>query len=268
MSSLISAGLLAQLLLAPLSQAPQETPAPEAPATPRVRDLGVIEGVGWLAKAADAHGGKEILDAKSASRYHARTRSLTPTGEVEGEVEVYYAEPDRLRIDAKTGGMRFLQILNGDQAWVYVNGKLKLPTPESIENMKRVVRLQYDRFPLRYRDYGYMVKICLEEYEGIRRVIRVELQTEDQDVVAVGISPDTGLVHYVEYPTRGPYPFELVVQRTIYEDYKVVDGLPIAHTISTFHGQVPRTITTIDEFEVNPKISDDLFAQPEVASSE
>jgi hypothetical protein len=245
--------------------APRESASSPSPASATQEDEAACDGRAWLERTVRAFGGEKAIRTHPRHYYRGTTETRTPSGISKGEIEVYYQEPDRLRIEITGDIIDMVQVLRGERAWVEVGGRVSESTPETAANVARTLRYQYDRLALNYRRMGYEVTGCSEETEGFRRYIRVDLEDEDGDQVALGLYPDTRLVRYVEFRSSGPMPGGRVIQRTVYEDYREVDGMKTAFEITTYQNGMQRTSTTLEEMDRTPDFEPGLFEAPEAS---
>jgi hypothetical protein len=135
-----------------------------------------------------------------------------------------------------------------------------MPPPLRAQIRESFARTYHNLLRLRTREDFRVVAAGDDEVEGTK-VEEVQVQFDDQ-TLRVGIDPASG--HILRLIFRGTdntgTPGEIT---TIHRDFRTVDGLLVPHELElTFEGAPMMTIK-VTTVQVNPTITDDLWAMPE-----
>jgi zinc protease len=223
---------------------------------------------------------KTLDDALAAKGGEAKLRALktidfTATGTITGmgqdnkpqamnvNVQRRFALPDRVRVDLgldlPTGQhVAIAYAASGKGGWQQSPQGVADIDPQQLDALHQQQWTDPEFVLLRYKDKGAVVRPLEDQ----------KLDKDGPDYAAVNVSlPDqkltvtifmdkkTHLVKALAYPDQGGVTFD------IFDDYKVVDGIQVAH-----HRINKNEVEAIDlkmsAFKLNEKIGDDLFTRP------
>jgi outer membrane lipoprotein-sorting protein len=208
-----------------------------------------------IQKMIEATGGRKALESIDDSTITG-TIDLTDQG-FSGEITIYKKEPSKMRIDVEIMGMVITQAFDGNMAWWVnpQNGMTEEMPPTEAASMKR------DALP---RDATFNP----EKY-GITFEYKGKEQIDGNDHYVIGQTYADGfqITLYVDSATHlvtkskgtiesavGEVEFEQVAS-----DYKKVNGLMTAHTVTTYVNGVESRIIKISDIKYNTGLEDSLF---------
>lgn len=209
-----------------------------------------------LEKMIEANGGRKALE-KIKDTTSTGSLSLIAMG-LEGEFTFYQKEPNKLRIDAEVMGMTVTQAFDGDMCW-WFNPQSGV-TEDMPENMAEGFK----------RDALGNGALLHPEKHGIIFTYKGKEKLEDKDHhVLIQTFSDgwEGTLYinaetYLLYKSTGVGPNDMGVEvenENFSTDYKKVDGMMIAHTMTTYQDGEEYITLTITETKFNTGIEDSLF---------
>lgn len=209
-----------------------------------------------IQKMIEATGGRKALESIDDSTVTG-TIDLTDAGYT-GEITIYKKEPSKMRIDVEVLGMVITQAYDGTVAW-WVNPQTmateEMP-PTEAASMKR------DALPrdATFNPEKYGISF---EYKG-----KEQIDGKDHFVIDQTYADGFEVTLYVDAATylitkskgtmdtgAGEVEFEQVVS-----DYKKVNGLLIAHTITAYVNGIESRIIKINDIRYNTGLEDSLFS--------
>jgi outer membrane lipoprotein-sorting protein len=243
----LALGLLAMAALAP--QAAQAQTADE-----------LIE------KNLQAKGGREKLKAVQTLRMTGKM-NVGPGAEAPFTLEL--KRPNRGRIEFTLQGMTGIQGYDGTTGWMVMPflGK-KDPETMAAEDLKTMEN-QFDfEGPLvDYKAKGHQVELVgKEEVEGAP-VYRLKVTKKNGDISNLFLDGEYFLeIRDESKVTQRGQEVEII---STFGDYKPVDGLVFAHSLSVQPKGIPAPpqVLTIEKIEVNPDLADDRFTMPKPAAA-
>jgi zinc protease len=222
----------------------------------------IAKGKGLIAKAVQAFGGGEKIDALTSFKEKGAAVVKTPQGEMEIQNTVTIALPDRIRQDltlpmgqvamVSTPTAGFVQMPQGSQ-----------PLPESERAGMRKEFVHTPVFLLRNRSSAQFKVSHVgtgKVGETAVELVRVDFEGE---AVTLGIDPATGRVLSAGYRGRGPgggAPGDVL---HTFSDFRPVDGgltLPFK-SVGTFNGE-PQMSQTTESITLNAPVDAAMFQQP------
>ena len=215
------------------------------------------EAADILEKMIEAQGGRKIIESIKDITIKASIESdrPIPTG-TRGSMTWYKKEPNKMRMDVEVTGMGIGTVLatDGETAWDNIFGPGAGGTREIHgERAKACKRnaLGYDALlhPEKYgiiysyegKDYSYEGR---EKVEGKKDYFVLEQTFSDGYKKTLYVDSET----YLIYKTNGE----------IMSDYKKVDGVVVAHSITSFR-RGKSTKITFTEVKFNTGLEDSLF---------
>ena len=215
---------------------------------------------GILKKMIEAQGGKKVFES---------VKDMTVSGSIEliqqalsGSLTVYKKEPDKRRTDIEVMGMVITQAYDGETAW-WVNpqtGGTEELSGRQAEDLKRqALAIESFLYPDKYG-----ISFVLKEKEKIegKEYFVLEETYPDGLKVTLYIDPDTYLTYKTIASTIGPLGAEIEIEQFV-SDFKKVNGMVMAHSISTFQDGEEYMNITFAEVKLNTGLEDSLFKMSE-----
>ena len=213
-----------------------------------------------LKKMVEAQGGKKVLE---------KIEDMTSSGSLEmiqmgmsGSITMYKKEPNKVRMDIEVMGMIITQAFDGETAWM-VNpqtGSKEEMSEEQAENMNRMA-LGADAllYPEKYGiSFAYKGKEKIEEKE----YLVLEQTFSDGHKATLYIDPKTYLTYKTKSTTMNQMGVE-VESETFESDFKKVDGMTIAYSITIFQDSEEFMKLTLTDITFNSGLEDSLFKMGE-----
>ncbi len=208
-----------------------------------------------LDKMIEASGGRKAIESVDDSTVTG-TIELVQQG-LSGALTVYKKEPNMMRIDVEIMGMLITQAFDGEMAW-WVNPQTgateEMPETDA-ESMKRDALPRDSAFnPEKYGiTFTYKGKepldgkdhyILEQTYaDGFKTTLYIDAETYLITKSTGTISSQMGEMDFEQYAT----------------DYKKVNGLMIAHTVTSYMNGEESRIIKITEVKNNTGLEDSLF---------
>lgn len=209
-----------------------------------------------LAKMIEAQGGKKVFE---------NTKDITMSGTFDliqqglsGSVTVHKKEPDKRRMDFEVMGMVVTQAYDGKTAWA------TNPQTGSTEEMpeQQAAEMKRDAMPLVSILYPekYGLSFALKEKEKIedKDYFVLEMTFPDGFKATLYIDPETYLIYKTKAKAMGQMGVE-VESEQFASDYKKVNGMMMAHSITIFNDGEEYLTITITEVNFNTGLEDSLF---------
>ncbi len=187
-------------------------------------------------------------------------RNVNSMAGIESAFTIYQSRPHKILIEAEYQGSKVLQSYNGDAGWIYAP-RMGISEPEQItgdELETLLAQAEIDDPLWNFRQKGSTLELVSEEPKNSEYQIR--LTTAKNLIRDFFISSESFLItSYRTLQLMGGTETEIEV---ILEDYREVEGIPIAHRlISKMNGQVVGNIL-IDKVEINKYIDPAKFDKP------
>ena len=209
-----------------------------------------------LAKYIDAQGGAKALAAIKDTTVSG-TMDLVGFG-MTGTLTMYQKEPNMMRMDMEVMGMLITQAFDGTIAWM-INPQTGA-TEQMPENMTKEFKrqalgngalLEPEKFGIKYEFTG-KEKIDDKEY-----LVLIQT-TADGHVTTIWIDPATYLAYKTKGKTLGDAGEE-VMSESILSDYKKVDGIIMAHSMTTYRDGQEYVRITLTKVAFNSGLEDSFF---------
>ena len=209
-----------------------------------------------LAAHFEARGGLERLRAVTAVR---GTATMTVQG-MEAPFTVLLRSPNQVRMDGDFGGMALIRAFDGEQAWAQQPGELK---PTLLEGDLAAVSAADADINVQglvdIRQRGYNVELAGREEIESGEAWKLLVTAPSGVVQQVFIGVEDGLER--KRVAQVDLGFGLQESATLFDDFRDVDGLMIAHrhTMTSPMGEMP---LQFESFEINPDLDPDVFFMP------
>ena len=211
-----------------------------------------------LDKMIDAQGGREVL---------ATIKDTTISGSIEmigmggsGSVKVYHKEPNKLRIDIEIIGMVITVATDGETAWMInpQTGSTEEMSGKDAEDFKR------DAF-----DFGYSALLYPEKY-SITYAYKGKEKIEEKDCFVLEQTFSDGHIRTLYIDSKTYLTFKIkenswndsgveVELEEFSSDYKKVDGVMFAHSLTEFEDGGEAGKVTVTNVRFNTGLEDSLF---------
>lgn len=230
--------------------APATAAQDQAPKKSDAKALQIVE------KMIEAQGGRKLLDS---------IKDTTVTGTIElvqfgmdGTVTLYNKEPDKMRLDIEVMGMLITQAYDGEMAWMFnpqTGANEEMPGQMADEFKREAMGSAYLLHPEKH-NIVYVVKDP-EKIEG-RDYIVLEQIHEDGWTATLWVDAETFLTYKVKAMGLNQMNIEVETE-TFTTDYRKVDGLMTAHTMTTYQEGEEYMTMLLTEIKFNTGIEDSFF---------
>lgn len=211
-----------------------------------------------LDKVALAYGVNTLAGGLKGIRQTGRTFSFMR--QEEGPILRAYQHPDRLRIEIRYPGSEEVRVLHGAHAW-----KQGEPAPESFYG---AMVLQAARMALPWsllKDRSQLRELGTIRLDDGRTLQVLEQPLGIGLVMRISIDPDSGRI--IRTAGRLTGSMGIMEFETVYEDFRVQDGLLYAATEHHFAMNQATGYTHIDKFEFVDSLPDRLFLPDETSGN-
>ena len=213
-----------------------------------------------LARMIEAQGGKEAI---------AGIKDMTLKGSADlvqqglsGTLTVFKKEPDKRRVDFEVMGMIITQAYDGRIAWgtnPQTGSTEKMSEDQAKEQKRQAMPLVSILYPEKYGlVFTYKGKEKIEEEE----YFLLEETYPDGFKVTFYIDTGTYLINTTKAKVSGPGGVEVEVEQVM-SDFKKVNGIIMAHTITTYQEGEEYMTIALDEINFNTGLEDSLFEMSE-----
>ena len=214
-----------------------------------------------LAKNFEARGGLEKI--KAVQSFKATGTISLQGGAMQGAITMWQKRPKMVRMEMDISGMKIVQAYDGEKAWHIMPpmaGGSGTPEEASGSQAQEMIeQADMDGFLVGYKEKGHQVELVgKEDVEGTEAFhLKITLSTGQviHDYIDTENYIEIKMTSSREMPGRG----EAVVD-TYLGDYKLVDGLMLAHSFSSkVEGQTIVEVV-IDSIEQNVEVDVSAFS--------
>jgi outer membrane lipoprotein-sorting protein len=231
----------------------------------RADDAAEVKAV--LDKAIAAHGGADHLAKNKAvtmqikGKIHAIGDGVDFTGDIASQL------PDRLRFEMSLTVMgtdlKIKQVVKGDKGWVAVNDTVMELTKEQMAETREQMHVAAVTRLVALRDKAYKLSLLGEAKVEGKDAVGIRVEHKDRRDVSLFFDKKTGLLLNTE--TRGKDPMagdNEFTAETLYDDYRKVDGFPVAHKVTIKRDGKLFIESTNSDVKVTEKLDDSTFEKP------
>ena len=232
----------------------------------RADDAADVKAV--LDKAIAAQGGADNLAKYKAVSMHIKGKlhgvigdSVDVTGDIATQV------PDRMRFEMAVTVMgmdfKFTQVLNGDKGWIVLQDKVMDITKEQMAEAKEQMHVGEVTRLVGLRDKAYKLSALGDAKVEGKDAVGIRVEHKDHRDVSLYFDKKTGLLLKTE--TRGKDPMagdKEFTAETFYDDYKKVDGHPVAHKVTVKRDGKLFLESENSDVKVSEKLDDSTFERP------
>ena len=220
-----------------------------------------------LDRAIAAHGGAEKLAQYTAATMKIRGTLHNARGETCDFTGTTAAVPRKLRVEVyltvQGRDYKTVQVLNGNQGWMAHNGQVRPLTQEQMEEEQEHLYVGVVSHLVALRDKRYRVSPLGEGTLRGRATVGLCVRHKGRRDVHLYFDKGTGLLLRSKCVVKDldSGGRELVVE-TLYDDYRSVDGVQVAHRFTIRRDGRPYVQSEAVEVKVAEKLDDRLFARP------
>ncbi len=219
-----------------------------------------------LARNLEARGGKDAIKAVTSARI---TGTMTLGQGVEASFVWEWKRPNKIRTEFTVQGMTGIQAFDGTTGWMVMPFLGKTEPEEMPAEETETIKEQADfEGPLvDWKEKGHQVELLGKEPVEGTDAWKLKLTRANGDVTTIYLDGE----YYLEIKEEGTRKVrgqELEFETSI-GDYKEVDGLMLAHSITSKAKGMPMGQTiTFQKIELDVPIDDARFAMPEKKAAE
>ena len=234
---------------------------PALPQTLQADEAGEVKAATLLDKYVEVTGGKAAYEAIKSRVIKAQVS--VPAIGMEGKMELYAAEPGKVRTIIETPGGNLERGSDGKVVWMTFPGQ----GPRILEGGERVTVLRdstQDRFALWRKIFSKAEYVGEEDVSG-KMCAKIEMTPKpiDPDVkespVTVFIDLKSNLI--TKYASKVSTPEGELDVAVLLDDYKPVGKVKLAHSMAIMVQGIEQSVT-IQSVELNKDIPAEKFALP------
>ncbi|MDX1630455.1 MAG: insulinase family protein [Thermoanaerobaculia bacterium] len=214
-----------------------------------------------MALAVEGMGGQSAVDGVQALRIQGSVDAQTPQGPMTLEIVSLERFPDSVRQTMTMPMGEMTMVATPEEAFMVTPmGTRPLPGSQKEELLKEL-RKEPLLIAQRWDEEEYPVADAgAEEVDGTEaRILDVEV---DGKRIRWFLDPESGRILQTEAKTTDRTG-AVVTQRTVYSDYREVDGLMRPFHVVIYQDDEESSTVTISEVQVNPEIPEGTFVKPE-----
>jgi hypothetical protein len=200
-----------------------------------------------------AHGGIDALKKYKGSVSKTKGKFYGVGGDIEYSGDTSFQLPNRIRVELelKVAGqaISIVQVITGDKGWVKIGDKTEELKGEMLAEAKQQINTGNIAHLAYLNDKECKLSPLGEIKVGDRAVVGVRVERKGYRDVNLFFDKEKNLLVKIE--TRGKDPMGgggEFTAATLYEDYKRIDGIMIAHKVTVKHDDklfVESTVTDI-----------------------
>ena len=216
-----------------------------------------------IARAIKVHGGAENLEKLKASvvktkgQYYGFGEPFNYNSEISLEL------PDRTRTDAESKLGNFLQVINGEKGWVKLGDMTHECSKEECNEMREQMNAVRIAHLTILTGDDYKLASLPEETIDEQTAIGVRVQHKGYRDVNLFFDKEKGLLLKMQTRLKDPqHNGEEVTAETLYEYYKEVDGVMVAHKFTLMYDGKPHNEGEVAEVTFADKLDDIVFEKP------
>ncbi len=206
----------------------------------------------------DASGGRQEMEAIKDTTFSG-TMDLIQMG-ISGTFTFYHKEPYMLRQDMELIGMTITSGFDGETGWRFnpQTGVIE-DLPENRHEQAKNEALGFGNSWLLYPEkYGITFADKGKETVEGKEYLLLEMTFENGDTSLFYIDPETFLPYKMKSKTLNEMGINVEME-SIVRDYKKVDGLNFAHSVSIFQDGEEFASIVVDEVKFNSGLEDSFF---------
>lgn len=209
-----------------------------------------------IEKIIDAQGGRKLLESIKDST--AFVVMELPQMGMTGEGTMSKKEPNMMRLDLEIMGMVITQACDGETAWE-INPEVGVPEvmPDNIAQIFKNGAFGNSAF-LAPEKFGISYEFKGKETIDGKEYLVLERTYPDDYTITFYIDPETFLIYKSIQQSFNELLME-VLEETISSDYKKIDGVMTAHSITIVREGSVFAVLTVSDVKFNTGLEDSLF---------
>lgn len=209
-----------------------------------------------LEKMIEAQGGRKALEAIKSTTLSGSMQIVQMN--MTGSWTVYQKEPNKYRVDAEMMGMTFTNAFDGTTAWsTNPQTGATQEMPEKQAKLFKKQTLGRDAL-LNPKKLGITYKLKGKEKINDKEYLVLEQIFPDDYTVTIYVDAQTYLTYKTKSTTLNQVEAE-VESEQIVSDYKKVEGMMIAHSVTVFQDGQEFMKMTITEITFNSDLENSFF---------
>lgn len=210
---------------------------------------------------------EKMIEATGGRKVFEGIKDTTITGEMEivqmginGSMTMYHKEPNKFRQDMEFMGMAITNAFDGEVAWMInpQTGTVEDLPEEQLEESKKGA-LGFGNSALLYPEkFGITYSLKGKESIEGNECFVIEQKFANDDTSLMYIDAKTYLMYSIKQKSRDMTGGE-VDQEMVFSDYKKVDGILYAHSMTIFQNGEEFGLFTTTEIKFNSGLEDSLF---------
>ncbi len=209
-----------------------------------------------LNKAIEAMGGRKLLETIEDTTVSGSMELITMG--MEGSLTIYSKEPDKMRIDIEIMGMTITQAYDGEMAWMFnpQTGANEEMPEQMVDDFKRdamgnEMMLNPEKYNIVYT-YKDIEKLEDKDHHVLKQI------HPDGWEATMYIDAETNLTYKVVAMTTNQMGVDVETE-SFTTDYQKVDGIMVAHTMTTYQDGEEFMTMTLTEIKFNSGLEDSMF---------
>ncbi len=216
-----------------------------------------------VARAIQVHGGMDKLEKLRASVIKTKGQfyGLGTPIDYKGETSVELPDHSRTEAESKIGS--FTQVINGENGWVKVGEMTRECGKEERNEMREQMNaLRIAHLTVLTGD-DYKLSPLPEETVNERSAVGMRVQHHGYRDVNLFFDKEKGYLVKMQTRLQDPtHNGEEISAETLYEDYKEIDGVMVAHKFTLMYDGKTHNEAEVAEVTFPEKMQDDTFAKP------
>ena len=231
----------------------------------RADDAAEVKAV--LDKAIAAHGGADHLAKDKAVTMQIKGKVYAVGDGVDFSGDIASQLPDRMRFEMSLTVMgtnlKIKTVVKGDKGWVALNDTVTEMSKEQVAGPREQMHVAAVTRLVALRDKAYKLSPLGEAKVEGKDAVGVRVEHKDRRDVSLYFDKKTGLLLKTE--TRGKDPMagdNEFTAETLYDDYKKVDGFPVAHKVTVKRDGKLFFVSENSDVRLAEKLDDSTFEKP------
>lgn len=216
-----------------------------------------------IARAIQAHGGKEKLEKLKASVVKTKGQYYGFGEPIDYQGETTLELPDRSRIEAASKFGNYLQVVQGDSGWVKIGNITRECAKEECQELREQMNaLRIAHLTVLTGDDYHLSPLPPETIDD-RPAVGVRVQHNGYRDVCLFFDKEKGFLLKMQTRLKDlRQGGEEVTAETFYEGYKEVDGVMVAHRFTLMYDGKTHNDGEVAEVTFADKLDEEMFEKP------
>ncbi len=220
-----------------------------------------------LDKAVKAHGGKDVIAKHKAEHVKTQGVLITEGVKVPFTAETFEQLPDRfknvMKVNIPGQNLTLVQVLNGGQAWMTLNGEAQTITDKLLAEMNETVYVDQVTTLVPLLDgKGFTLTSLGKSLVRRRPAVGVKVESKGHREILLFFDEETGLLVKTERRALGPKQVNEVLQEVYYSEPKEIDGIKRPMKFAMYQDNEKVTEGEITDVRFPDKLDDKVFEKP------